>query len=110
MLVRIRVDGVMRELATVPRQMQQAVTSRLKLMGKLDIADRRAPKDGRLAAFFDTGRIDMRIAVVATTHGEQVVLRILGSGADQPPSIAGSRWSRTRRQRSSPRSSSPTAP
>ena len=89
MLVRIRVDGVMRELATVPRHMQQAVTSRLKMMGKLDIADRRAPKDGRLAAFFDSGRIDMRIAVVATTHGEQVVLRILGSGADQPPSIAG---------------------
>ena len=89
MLVRIRVDGVMRELATVPRQMQQAVTSRLKLMGKLDIADRRAPKEGRLAAFFDTGRIDMRIAVVATTHGEQVVLRILGSGGDERPSIAG---------------------
>ena len=89
MLVRIRVDGVMRELATVPRHMQQAVTSRLKMMGKLDIADRRAPKDGRLAAFFDSGRIDMRIAVVATTHGEQVVLRILGSGGDQHPSIAG---------------------
>ena len=88
MLVRIRVDGVMRELATVPRQMQQAVTSRLKLMGKLDIADRRAPKDGRLAAFFDTGRIDMRIAVVATTHGEQVVLRILGGGGGERPSIA----------------------
>ena len=85
MLVRIRVDGVMRELATVPRHMQQAVTSRLKLMGRLDIADRRAPKDGRLAAFFDTGRIDMRIAVVATTHGEQVVLRVLGGGGDRAP-------------------------
>ena len=88
MVVRIRVDGVMRELATVPRQMQQAVTSRLKLMGKLDIADRRAPKEGRLAAFVDTGRIDMRIAVVATTHGEQVVLRMLGSGGE-PPSLSG---------------------
>ena len=88
MLVRIRVDGVMRELATVPSHMQQAVTSRLKMMGKLDIADRRAPKDGHVAALFETGRIDMRIAVVATTHGEQVVLRILGSGADKHPSIA----------------------
>jgi type IV pilus assembly protein PilB len=87
MLVRIRVDGVMRELATVPRHMQQAVTSRLKIMGKLDIADRRAPKDGRVTAFFGTGHIDMRIAVLATTHGEQVVLRILG-GNDQRPSIA----------------------
>ena len=88
MLVRIRVDGVMRELATVPSHMQQAVTSRLKMMGKLDIADRRAPKDGHVAALFETGRIDMRIAVVATMHGEQVVLRILGSGADKHPSIA----------------------
>ena len=87
MLVRIRVDGVMRELATVPRHMQQAVTSRLKIMGKLDIADRRAPKDGRVTAFFGTGHIDMRIAVLATTHGEQVVLRILGSGGDKRPSI-----------------------
>jgi type IV pilus assembly protein PilB len=87
MLVRIRVDGVMRELATVPRHMQQAVTSRLKIMGKLDIADRRAPKDGRVTAFFGTGHIDMRIAVLTTTHGEQVVLRILG-GSDQRPSIA----------------------
>ena len=88
MLVRIRVDGVMRELAIVPRHMQQAVTSRLKIMGRLDIADRRAPKDGRVTAFFGTGHIDMRIAVLATTHGEQVVLRILG-GSDQRPSIAG---------------------
>jgi type IV pilus assembly protein PilB len=88
MLVRIRVDGVMRELATVPSDMQETVTSRLKVMGRLDIADRRAPKDGRVTATFDTGQIDMRIAVVATTYGEQVVLRILGAGGDARPSIA----------------------
>jgi type IV pilus assembly protein PilB len=88
MLVRIRVDGFMRELATVPSHMQETVTSRLKVMGRLDIADRRAPKDGRVTAFFDSGHVDMRIAVLATTHGEQVVLRILGSGGDQRPSIA----------------------
>ena len=87
MLVRIRVDGVMRELATVPRHMQPAVTSRLKIMGRLDIADRRAPKDGRVTAFFGSGHIDMRIAVLATTHGEQVVLRLLG-GSSHRPSIA----------------------
>ena len=84
MLVRIRVDGVMRELATVPRHMQPAVTSRLKIMGRLDIADRRAPKDGRVTAFFGSGHIDMRIAVLATTHGEQVVLRLLGGGSHRP--------------------------
>ena len=88
MVVRVRVDGVMRELAVVPRHMQQAVTSRLKIMGKLDIADRRAPKDGRVTAFFGTGHIDMRIAVLATTHGEQVVLRILGRG-DRRPTLKG---------------------
>ncbi len=98
MLVRIRVDGVMRELATVPRHMQQAVTSRLKIMGKLDIADRRAPKDGRVTAFFGTGHIDMRIAVLATTHGEQVVLRILGGG-DKRPTIADARDGAVRRGR-----------
>jgi type IV pilus assembly protein PilB len=88
MVVRVRVDGVMRELAVVRRHMQQAVTSRLKIMGKLDIADRRAPKDGRVTAFFGTGHIDMRIAVLATTHGEQVVLRILGRG-DRRPTLKG---------------------
>ena len=87
MLVRIRVDGVMRELGTVPRHMQPAVTSRLKIMGKLDIADRRTPQDGRVSAFFGSGHIDMRIAVLATTHGEQVVLRILGGG-DHRPTVA----------------------
>ena len=87
LLVRIRVDGVMRELGTVPRHMQPAVTSRLKIMGKLDIADRRTPQDGRVSAYFGSGHIDMRIAVLATTHGEQVVLRILGGG-DQRPTVA----------------------
>jgi type IV pilus assembly protein PilB len=82
--VRIRVDGVVRELGTVPRHMQAAVTSRLKIMGRLDIADRRAPQDGRVTAAFGSGHIDMRIAVVPTTYGEQVVLRILGGGGDRP--------------------------
>jgi type IV pilus assembly protein PilB len=84
MVVRIRVDGVMRELATVPRHMQPAVTSRLKIMGKLDIADRRAPQDGRVTATFGNSQLDMRIAVLATTHGEQVVLRLLGGTGARP--------------------------
>jgi type IV pilus assembly protein PilB len=87
MVVRIRVDGVMRELATIPKHMQPAVTSRLKIMGKLDIADRRAPQDGRVSAFFGSGPIDLRIAVLTTTHGEQIVLRILGRG-DRTPTLA----------------------
>jgi type IV pilus assembly protein PilB len=89
LVVRIRVDGVMRDLAVVPGHMQPAVTSRLKIMGRLGVTERRAPQDGRVTAFFGTGQVDMRIAAVATTEGEQVVLRVLGGGGDQRPTIAG---------------------
>jgi type IV pilus assembly protein PilB len=75
--VRARVDGVMRHLGTVPRDLQPAVTSRLKIMGELDIADRRSPQDGRVSVRVGGLPMDLRIAVLPTTHGEQVVLRIM---------------------------------
>ncbi len=71
--VRVRVDGVMRELATVPAHMQPAVASRLKTLGRLDIADRRAPQDGRASTSFGGDPIDLRIAAVPTAYGEHVV-------------------------------------
>lgn len=77
LVVRARVDGVTRRIATIPKQMQAAVTSRLKIMGGLDIAERRAPQDGRITVRFGASPMDMRIAVLPTTHGEQIVLRIL---------------------------------
>jgi type IV pilus assembly protein PilB len=77
LVVRARVDGVMRRLTTIPKQMQPAVTSRLKIMGELDIAEKRAPQDGRLTVKFDGQQTDIRLAVIPTIHGEQVVLRIL---------------------------------
>jgi general secretion pathway protein E len=77
MLVRARVDGVMRRLAVVPKHMQAAVASRLKIMGGLDIAERRLPQDGRVSVRFGGDPIDLRIAVVPTTYGEQVVLRLV---------------------------------
>jgi type IV pilus assembly protein PilB len=77
LVVRARVDGVMRQLTTIPKQMQPAVTSRLKIMGELDIAEKRAPQDGRLTVKFDGQQTDVRIAVIPTIHGEQIVLRIL---------------------------------
>jgi type IV pilus assembly protein PilB len=67
----------MRKLTTIPKQMQPAVTSRLKIMGELDIAEKRAPQDGRLTVKFDGQQTDIRLAVIPTIHGEQVVLRIL---------------------------------
>lgn len=77
LVVRARVDGVMRRLTTVPKGLQAAVTSRLKIMGDLDITEKRAPQDGRLTVRFDGQPMDIRIAVIPTTYGEQVVLRIL---------------------------------
>jgi type IV pilus assembly protein PilB len=87
MLVRARIDGVMREVATIPKAMQAGVTSRLKIMGSLDIAERRAPQDGRVSVHFGGDPIDLRIAVMPTTHGEQLVLR-LAQRRDRPPTLA----------------------
>ncbi len=77
LVVRVRVDGVTRRLAAVPKRMQPAVVSRLKVMGGLDIAERRTPQDGRVSIRVSGEPIDLRVAVLPTTFGEQVVLRIL---------------------------------
>ncbi len=81
LVVRARVDGVMRRLTAVPHEQQPAVTSRLKIMGELDIAERRAPQDGRVGYQVAGRTVDLRIAVMPTTYGEQVVLRILNRHA-----------------------------
>lgn len=77
MVVRARIDGVMRRVADVPKALQPAITSRLKIMGELDIADRRIPQDGRMSIRYGGAPMDLRVAVLPTTYGEQVVLRIL---------------------------------
>ena len=77
LVVRARIDGVMRRLTTISKSMQPAITSRLKIMGELDIAERRAPQDGRVSIRVGGQPMDLRIAVLPTTYGEQVVLRIL---------------------------------
>jgi type IV pilus assembly protein PilB len=75
--VRVRIDGVVRELMTIPKGLQPGVLSRLKIMGALDIAERREPQDGRVLVRFRGKPVDLRIAVLPTTHGERVVLRVL---------------------------------
>jgi type IV pilus assembly protein PilB len=80
LLVRARVDGVMRELATIAKNLQPAVTSRLKVMAELDIAEKRTPQDGRLSLRTGDRSVDLRVAVLPTTHGEKVTLRIMSSG------------------------------
>jgi type IV pilus assembly protein PilB len=77
MVVRGRVDGVMRRFATISRALQPAVTSRLKIMGELDIAERRIPQDGRMTIRYGGQPTDLRVAVLPTTHGEQIVLRLM---------------------------------
>ena len=81
LVVRARVDGVLREITTIPKALQAGVISRLKIMGSLDIAERRAPQDGRILVRFGGTPIDLRIAVLPTTHGEQVVIRVLHRAA-----------------------------
>jgi type IV pilus assembly protein PilB len=76
LVVRIRVDGVARRLGSIPRGMQRAVVSRLKVMGGLDIAERRVPQDGRVSVRVAGHATDLRIALLPTTYGEQVVLRM----------------------------------
>jgi len=75
--VRARIDGVMRQFATIHQNLQPSVTSRLKIMAELDIAERRAPQDGRMSIRYGGHPMDIRVAVLPTTHGEQIVLRIL---------------------------------
>jgi type IV pilus assembly protein PilB len=77
LVVRTRIDGVMRRVTEVPASMQAAVTGRLKILGDLDIAEKRAPQDGRVSIHYGGEPMDLRIAVLPTTQGEQIVLRIL---------------------------------
>jgi type IV pilus assembly protein PilB len=81
LIVRARVDGVMRRMTEVSASMQAAVTGRLKVLGELDIADKRTAQDGRVSIRYGGKPMDLRIAVLPTTHGEQVVLRILARHA-----------------------------
>jgi len=64
MVVRARIDGVTRPVATIPKAMQLGVSSRLKIMGNLDIAERRAPQDGRVSIKFGGNPLDLRIAIM----------------------------------------------
>jgi general secretion pathway protein E len=75
--VRQRIDGVLHDVATHPRQYQAAVISRLKIMANLNIAERRVPQDGRVRLRLSDRELDVRVSTLPTVHGEGVVLRIL---------------------------------
>jgi type IV pilus assembly protein PilB len=75
--IRFRIDGVLRDVAAIPRRMAAGVVSRVKIMAELDIAERRLPQDGRVGLTVDGHRVDLRIVTVPTVRGEGVIMRIL---------------------------------
>ncbi len=78
--VRYRVDGVLQKVESPPQRLSAAVISRIKIMAKLNIAERRLAQDGRIGMAVRGKDIDLRVATVPTIHGESVVLRILDRG------------------------------
>ncbi|RLD18473.1 MAG: type II secretion system protein GspE [Caldiserica bacterium] len=74
---RYRIDGVLYEHQSLPKKIQPGVTSRVKILANMDIAERRLPQDGRISLKFEGRRIDFRVSALPTVHGEKIVLRIL---------------------------------
>lgn len=75
--VRFRIDGIMREVIQPHRALHAAMTSRIKIMAQLDIAEKRLPQDGRITVRIAGRSVDVRVSTIPATHGERVVLRLL---------------------------------
>jgi type IV pilus assembly protein PilB len=75
--VRYRIDGVLHEMQQAPKNIQNGVISRLKIMSDIDISERRRPQDGRMSVIHGGKQIDLRVATLPTVFGEKVVMRIL---------------------------------
>lgn len=79
--IRFRVDGVLREVLEPPRQIASLLCSRIKVMAKLDIAEKRMPQDGRISLKVANRPVDIRVSTLPSGHGERVVMRILDKQA-----------------------------
>ena len=77
LIIRLRVDGLLREEQRLPKWTQGAIVSRIKVLANLDIAEKRAPQDGRLVAEISGRRVDMRVSTLPVTNGEKVVMRVV---------------------------------
>ena len=75
--VRVRIDGQLIMLLTIPKRAQSAVITRLKIIGNMDIAEKRIPQDGRYKLSIGTNEIDVRMSSLPTVHGEKIVMRLL---------------------------------
>ena len=80
-VVRYRIDGVLRQVMKIPRSAGVPLISRIKIMSGLDIADRRRPQDGRARVSVNGSPVDLRISTLPATHGEKVVIRVLNAKA-----------------------------
>jgi general secretion pathway protein E len=79
--VRYRIDGILYDMMAPPKKIQDAVISRIKIMGKMDIAERRLPQDGGASVKLGDSDVDIRISSVPTIYGERIVMRLLDKGA-----------------------------
>lgn len=79
--VRLRVDGILHEVMNIPKDIQAPVISRIKVMGGMDVAERRAPQDGRITLVAKPNEYDFRISTYPALHGENVVIRVLEKSA-----------------------------
>lgn len=81
--IRFRVDGMLREVLVPPRILAPLIVSRIKVMAKLDIAEKRLPQDGRITLRIGGRAVDMRVSTMPTSHGERTVLRVLDKQSSQ---------------------------
>ncbi|MGF6190044.1 type II secretion system ATPase GspE [Serratia sp. 2723] len=81
LVIRFRVDGVLTKILTPQRQLAALLVSRIKVMSKLDIAEKRVPQDGRITLKIGGRAIDVRVSVIPASHGERVVMRLLDKGS-----------------------------
>ena len=81
LVVRFRIDGVLREVVQPKRALAALLVSRIKVMAKLDIAEKRVPQDGRIALRIGGREVDVRVSTMPSSHGERVVMRLLDKQA-----------------------------
>jgi len=77
LVVRYRIDGILYNVLTPPKRIQPSITSRVKIMAGLNIAEKRLPQDGRIRVTIAGKNIDIRVSVIPTAHGERIVMRLL---------------------------------
>lgn len=79
MVIRMRIDGQLHRILTIPRDLQDSVTSRLKVMGRMNIVEKRIPQDGRAVLKLEGRDLDLRFSTLPTIFGEKIVIRLLGT-------------------------------